>query len=260
MKNKTAVYVAMILLFAVSVSHAEKVAGMDVSLSYLSVPMDYSYLEITEQLTLVNTYGYPYVDTVSQTEAAKSESFRQDGIGLRFAKMNRLSDSVSAGIEWGFTIPVGAKIFSYSAGQTVMGSTQTVRSPQTYGSLDTYSTEYGPVSTEVKVKSAVVPLFAKVDYKIGDSLSVGAGLGTYFMLNVIEITDKSWDGTNTPTQDKTTLAMAGMTPAAEISAGGKVKVSDNVHFIFSGIMGYSLKEKMFGYQEHTEPGLNPASQ
>jgi len=254
MKNIIVVYVAIILLFAASVSNAENVAGMDVSLSYLSVPVKLSYLEITEQITGYDWGGgYTDVNTVSLTGAAKSQSFRQDGMGLRFAKMNRLSDSVSAGIEWGFTLPGGGKTFSFSAARTVIGSTQTVRYPS--GLLDTYSTLNGPVSTEVNIKSAVVPLLAKMDFKVGDSFSVAAGLGTYFILTVLEVTENSFDYSG-PTQDKTTFATVGITPAAEISAGGRVKLSDKIHFTVSGVAGYSLKEKFFGYSEHSDPGLS----
>ena len=238
----------------------EKVGGFDVSLFYLSVPIVYNYLEITEQLTLRDDGWGPYVYTVSESEAAKSKSFMQGGIGLRFAKMNNFSDSVSVGIEWGFTLMAGEKTFSYSAEQTVMGTTQTVRYSDRC-CFDTYDTKYGPVSIDIKVKSVVLPLLAKVDYKIGgketgDFFSIGAGLGTYFMLNVREIMEKSWNYSGIPTQEKDTLTSVGMTPAAEISAGGGAKVLDNISFTVSGIIGYSLKEKRLVYEEYSKPGLS----
>lgn len=240
---------------------AKGAAWFDVSLSYLSVPVKINYLEVTKQLTVMHWPPWEWVEAVNgpALEKGKSKSFRQSGIGLRFAKMNVFSDSVSAGIEWGFTIAAGEEIFSFSAGQTVMGSTQTVRYPD--GLLDYNSTLYGPVSTKIKVKSAVVPLFAKVEYKIGssetwDSFSIGAGLGTYFILTALEITDDSWADYNVPTRDQTTFATVGITPAVELNAGGRIKMSDSIHFTLSGLMGYSAKAKFFGYKEHTEAGLN----
>ena len=122
--------------------------------------------------------------------------------------------------------------------------------------MGAYDTEYGPISSEVNIKSVVVPLFAKAEFKKGKSFFIGAGVGTYLMLNVIEITEKTWDAPNIPTLYKTTLAMAGISPAVEFSVGGRAKASDKINFTFSGILGYSLKQKMFGYQEYSSPSLS----
>lgn len=237
----------------------------DVSLSYLSVPVKFSYPEFTQQIT-VDAYGnLLYVG--NDSTRGRSKSFRQGGIGLRFAKMNSFSDTVSAGIEWGFTFAAGEEAFSFSVGQTVGGSTQTVHYPNSL--LNINGTLYGPVSTKAKIKSGIVPLFAKVDYKmkgnkIWDSFSVGTGLGAYFILTTLEITQNSWDNYNVRTQNKDTIAVLGVTPALEISGGGRIKVSEDIHFTVSGLVGYSAKAKFlgssyyysYGYREHTQQGSN----
>lgn len=217
---------------AVKRSSSVNAGGFKVSLSYLSLPITHSYFEITEQITMVSV-PYPSPYTVAYFVADEIESFSQSTVGLRFAGMRALNNSVSAGIEWGFSLPVSEEKLTDSAGQTVMGSTQTVRHR---GGLSVWSTDSGPVSVEVKVKSVVVPLFAKMDFKIANSLFVGVGLGTYLTLTSIETTSRSYDNI-----EKNMDLFPGVTPALELSVGGKGRVLDNIHLTVAGSVGYSSK-------------------
>lgn len=243
---------------AVRPAQAVKANGFEVSLSYLAVPVKYYYLEAISQLTMVNTYGYPSIYLVSYSCSEKNETFTLGSAGLRFTQMHRVSDSVSAGIEFGIGVPTGGKTYSYSAGQTVMGTTQTVRHDD---EMDVFYTQYGPLSTSVSVKSLSAPLFARMelgaaDPSAGTHFFVGVGLGMYFMLSTIETTYNTWSSLGNPLRFKNTTQVTSLLPAAELSGGGKFKLTDNMRFSVSGIMGYSLKGPVMSIGENNVPGVN----
>jgi hypothetical protein len=222
---------------------SEKVAGFDVSLSYLSVPMAWTYLEQTRQ----DTIRWGYSDTIDMTLRQKKESFRQSELGVRFAKMSDISKSVSVGIECGILPSISAKRFSFSAPQVVPGSTITYITPD---SPNIFSSTMGVTTGAAEFNSVVVPVLIKAGYKITSAakgfFKVTAAAGAYALIAKAEYRANSPEPNNGGEYSyKNKYDFGKIVPAAEIGLDGSWSVSNSLRLTVGADMGLTSKTEVF---------------
>ncbi len=217
----------------------EKIMGMEVLPSFLSVPMEWKYLQVSEQYTLA-PWGWP--QSLSETFTQKVESFSQPNVGLRLAKTSDISKSISVGVELGILASAVEEKFSFYAPKIVSGSTVTVISPWPMYSI--YPSTMGPTSLLIEYDSNMVPLFAKINYKTTDSVdssfNISAGVGAYVMIWKYKTTYKSprYSGENNR------LNFAKIVPSVELALDARWKLSNRFQLTVGGSLGMTQKTKI----------------
>lgn len=227
---------------AAAASFPPRAGGFIVSAAYLSLPMEWKYLQETSQQTQ-SPDGW--TTTISESYQQKRESFRQAGLGIRLTKMSPVGESTSVGVEWGLIPAIAAKEFRYHAPQITAGSTVTVVVPD-WG-LD--ASTMGVATASYQYEAFVSPVLIKLGQRLvsgdGGFLYATAGVGAYVILTKTTYKEKYPDPADNSSFRWTTGKVA---PAVELGLDGSFKITRALRLVAGANLGLSRKVRLWGYK------------